>query len=65
MPPSSLRIAESVAAQGAYKREKAASLVLKTLELEKGDTFVMLSNITKQGKDKILKEIEDLVEEDL
>lgn len=47
------------------KREKAASLVLKTLELEKGDTFVMLSNITKEGKDKILNEIEDLVEETL
>lgn len=47
------------------KREKAASLVLKTLELEKGDTFVMLSNVTKEGKDKILNEIEDLVEETL
>ena len=47
------------------KREKAASLALKTLELEKGDTFVMLSNITKEGKDKILNEIEDLVEETL
>lgn len=47
------------------KREKAASLVLKTLELEKGDTFVMLSNITKEGKEKILNEIEDLVEETL
>lgn len=47
------------------KREKAASVVLKTLELEKGDTFVMLSNITKEGKDKILNEIEDLVEETL
>lgn len=47
------------------KREKAASVVLKTLELEKGDTFVMLSNVTKEGKDKILNEIEDLVEETL
>ena len=47
------------------KREKAASLVLKTLELEKGDTFVMLSNVTKEGKDKILNEIEDLAEETL
>ena len=47
------------------KREKAANAVLKTLELEKDDTFIMLSNITKEGKDKILSEIEDLVEETL
>ena len=47
------------------KREKAASVVLKTLELEKGDTFVMLSNVTREGKDKILNEIESLVEETL
>ena len=39
--------------------------MLKTLELEKDDTFIMLSNITKEGKDKILSEIEDLVEETL
>lgn len=46
------------------KREKAKNLVLKTLELEQGDTFIVLSNITKEGKDKILKEIEDLIEEE-
>lgn len=47
------------------KKEKAASVVLKTLELEKGDTFVMLSNVTKEGRDKILDEIEDLTSETL
>ena len=46
------------------KREKAASIVLKTLELEKGDSFVILSNITKEGKDKILNEIESLIYEE-
>lgn len=46
------------------KREKAASIVLKTLELEKGDSFVILSNITKEGKDKILNEIESLIFEE-
>lgn len=46
------------------KREKAKSTILKTLELEKGDTFIVLSNITKEGKDKILNEIESLIEEE-
>lgn len=46
------------------KREKAKTLVLKTLELEKGDTFIVLSNVTKEGKDKILNEIESLIEEE-
>ena len=46
------------------KREKAKNLVLKTLELEQGDTFIVLSNITTEAKDKILKEIEDLIEEE-
>ena len=46
------------------KREKAKNLILKTLELEKGDTFIVLSNVTKEGKDKILNEIESLLEEE-
>ena len=46
------------------KREKAKSTILKTLELEKGDTFIVLSNVTKEGKDKILNEIESLIEEE-
>lgn len=47
------------------KRAKAKDLILKTLELEKGDTFIVLSNVTKEGRDLILKEIEDLIEETL
>lgn len=47
------------------KRAKAKDLILKTLELEKGDTFIVLSNVTKEGRDNILKEIEDLIEETL
>lgn len=46
------------------KKEKAKSLVLQTLELEKGDSFVMFSNITKEGRDKILNEITDLIGEE-
>lgn len=46
------------------KREKAATVVLKTLELEKGDSFVIMSNVTKEGKDKILNEIEGLIIEE-
>lgn len=46
------------------KREKAKSTILKTLELEQGDTFIVLSNVTKEGKDKILNEIESLIEEE-
>ncbi len=47
------------------KRTKAKDLILKTLELEKGDSFIILSNVTKEGRDNILKEIEDLIEETL
>ena len=39
-------------------------LYLKTLELEKGDWFLVLSNVTREGKDKILNEIESLIEEE-
>ena len=44
------------------KREKAGRIVLETLELEDGDSFVMLSNETKEGKTKILAELESLTE---
>lgn len=47
------------------KRDKALNTILKTLELEKGDTFIVLSNVTKEGRNKILDEIEDLIEETL
>ena len=47
------------------KRAKAKELILKTLDLEKDDSFVVLSNVTKEGREDILKEIEGLVFETL
>lgn len=47
------------------KRKKAQDLVLKTLDLAKDDTFIVLSNVTKEGRDKVLKEIEELTTETL
>lgn len=46
------------------KLEKAKNIILKELELENGDSFITLSNITKDGKDKILNEIEGLISEE-
>ena len=46
------------------KLEKAKNTILKTLELEKGDSFIAMSNITKAGRDKVLNEIEDLIVEE-
>lgn len=47
------------------KKEKAKKLILQTLNLEKDDEFIMISNVTKEGRDKIFKVIEDLVLETL
>ncbi len=47
------------------KRAKAKELILKTLDLEKDDSFIVLSNVTKEGREDILKEIEGLVFETL
>ena len=44
------------------KYEKYKKVILSTLDLEVGDHFVLFSSVTKQGKEEILKEIEDLVE---
>ncbi len=46
------------------KREKAKSVILKTLQLEENDNLVLLSNTTREGKEKILKQIEDLIMEE-
>ena len=46
------------------KLEKAKALVLKVLELDKTDTFIPFSNITKAGRDIVLNEIEGLVMEE-
>lgn len=47
------------------KQEKAKKLILQTLDLEKNDNFVMLSNLNREGKDKVIQIIEDLVLETL
>lgn len=47
------------------KQEKAKKLILQTLDLEKNDNFVMLSNLSREGKDKVIQIIEDLVLETL
>ena len=46
------------------KLEKAKSTVMRVLDLQKGDSFIPLSNITKSGRDKVLNEIEGLVMEE-
>ncbi len=43
------------------KKEKAKSTIIKTLGLDQNDSLVMLSNVTREGKDQILKEIGDLI----
>ena len=46
------------------KREKAKSMIIKTLELVDTDNLILLSNTTREGKDKIIKQIEDLISEE-
>ena len=46
------------------RREKAVSVALKILELQKGDNFIPFSNMTKEGRDKVLNEIEGLIMEE-
>lgn len=46
------------------KMEKSKKAILNELSLEKDDSFITLSNITKAGKDKVLNEIEGLIAEE-
>lgn len=46
------------------KKEKAKNTIIKTLELDKNDSIVILSNITREGKEAILNEIEGLIMEE-
>ena len=45
---------------GASKKEKCKKQITDTLDLVVGDDLVIFSSITKEGKDKIIKIIEDL-----
>ena len=45
---------------GASKKDKCKKQITDTLDLVVGDDLVVFSSITKEGKDKIIKIIEDL-----
>lgn len=45
------------------KLVKAQDTVLKELQLEQGDSLIALSNVNKEGRDKVLSEIEGLINE--
>ena len=47
------------------KLPKAKELAIKTLELKENDTIILISNTTKEGKDLVLNELEDLLPETL
>ena len=47
------------------KREKCKKVILDTLKLEEGDKLIPFSNITKEGRDAVISELEDLVLETL
>lgn len=44
------------------KREKAARVIKETLKLQDDDSFIVVSNNTKEGKTKVLSELKSLVE---
>ena len=45
---------------GTSKREKCKKQILETLDLVVGDNLVIFSSETKEGKEEIQKELEDL-----
>ena len=45
---------------GASKKDKCKKQITDTLDLVVGDDLVIFSSITKEGKDKVMKTIEDL-----
>lgn len=47
------------------KLPKAKELAIKTLELKENDTIILISNTTKEGRDLVLNELEDLLPETL
>ncbi len=46
------------------KVEKCKKLILDTLKLEMGDLFLTFSSETKEGKDKVLSHLEELLNQD-
>ena len=46
------------------KRAKAKNTIIKTLGIQEGDSLIVLSNTTREGKEKVLKELESLIGEE-
>ena len=46
---------------GASKKEKCKKQITDTLDLVVGDDLVIFSSITKEGREEILKKLEDLI----
>ena len=46
---------------GSSKREKCKKQITDTLDLVVGDDLVIFSSISKEGKNEILKKLEDLI----
>ena len=46
---------------GSSKREKSKKQLLETLDLVVGDNIIVFSSVTKEGKDEVLKQIDELL----
>lgn len=46
---------------GTSKREKSKKQLLETLDLVVGDNVIVFSSVTKEGKEEVLKQIEELL----
>ena len=46
---------------GSSKREKSKKQLLETLDLVVGDNVIVFSSVTKEGKDEVLKKIDELL----
>ena len=46
---------------GSSKREKCKKQITDTLDLVVGDDLIIFSSVTKEGKDEVLKSLEDLI----
>ena len=47
------------------KREKHKKIIINTLKIQETDKLIPFSNVTKEGRDEVVKELEDLVLETL
>ena len=54
-------IATKVDKVGGSKKEKNFKIIKDTIDLVMGDDLILFSSVTKQGKDEVLRKLEDLV----